>query len=230
MDRIFRLLLAVALMAPVTGYAQPCDCKQYTGVILLYPRSLRQEDLGRLAYLADSLQKEYAYVFTIVPPDPDWASVLERMHARPVVPRLTRHGVTEPYGIIRAGKGNRIAVLDLGAWNDTTVKRASRYNWLGKEYPVFIGFGNIPLEGAKVLSQAVPGFQEIMGATVAEGKDSTLFLGQAMVPVSLAGKPGIGKTTLVLNQGVIMERRDATVPLDSVPREYMLKRKQPGSQ
>jgi hypothetical protein len=212
-----RLMLAsAALILTLPGRSQPCDCKQYTGIIFLYPRSLTMSDLHLLAYLADSLDREYAYVFTVVPPESGWAGRLDQAHVRAVVPATVRHGLRLPYSVLKAGKENRIVLLDLGAWDDSTVMRALQYSWLGQKFPVFIGTGEMPLEGARVLAETVPGFQEIIGVSQTGQPDSTLFFGQVMVPVSDPSRPGIGKTTLVLNRGVIMERRDETVPKDSI--------------
>lgn len=65
---LFRLLL---LTLPFSVQAQPCDCPWPTDVIILHVNDMHAkiDNLGKLAYLADSLEKECRHLFIVAAGD-----------------------------------------------------------------------------------------------------------------------------------------------------------------
>jgi 5'-nucleotidase/UDP-sugar diphosphatase len=242
-----RILLLAVLLAPANATAQPCACKQYTGVILLEAGGLPQRvgTLGKLAYLADSLSREYPYVFVISPGNnfsgsssadslspltsdmislmnrcrfaacavgvqdtlmgqEAWTEVIKKAKF-PVLscdfsPSGPGSGRTIPYMVLRAGKGNRIVLLGTTRPGENTTARIREMAALKQKYPVLIALGRMTPEEGKALGRAVPELDDIIGAYADPGTDY------------------IGKITLVLNEGKIMERRDELVPMSRLTR------------
>jgi 2',3'-cyclic-nucleotide 2'-phosphodiesterase (5'-nucleotidase family) len=242
-----RILILAALLAPAAAVSQPCDCRQYTGVILLEAGGLpgRVETLGKLAWLADSLSREYPYVFVISPGNnlcgsssadslspltaamiglmnrsgfdacavgvqdtlmgrKAWAGVTKKakfpLLSCDYTPPGSEAGPIVPYTVLRAGKGNRIVLLGITRPGGSASTRVKELASLKKKYPVLIALGHMTPEEGKALAREVPELDDVIGAYSDPGTDY------------------IGKITLVMNEGKIMERRDELVPMSALTR------------
>lgn len=67
MKRLFFLVLLIPILYDGRTYAQPCDCKWPTDVVILHVNDMHAkiDNMAKLAYLADSLGKTCKYVFLV---------------------------------------------------------------------------------------------------------------------------------------------------------------------
>jgi hypothetical protein len=176
------LLLFIFLASRVTGgiFGQPCDCKWPVDVIILQaaPGTEKNE---RLAHLADSLRKSCRYLFIVSP---------TAQHADSLF----------VYTLLKAGKGNRIALLSAmrhrkdGAPVPASCRTAAGWDQV-KERHRLIATYQERIDTDKLLEKRMPEFDFIMGAHAWDN-----FVG-----------PPVGKTFLRLDQGKIIFIKEETI-------------------
>jgi 5'-nucleotidase / UDP-sugar diphosphatase len=274
------LFSSFLFLFPGFSYSQKQADKNLTEVIILHTNDMHAkiDNMGKLAYLADSLREIFPFVFLV--------SAGDNFTGNPVVDMVTDVGYPmidlmnlcgfnisalgnhefdmgqeflekrieqasfpficcninvsgtkmkqpEPYVILKAG--NKIEIPFLGilqtgenglpdshpsrftglTFTDGIVK-AKEYSWLKEKYGILIGLTHLGVDTDKELALTMPQFDLLIGGHSHTLIDSLMIVNGVMIVQAASGLKYVGKTTLMVKNGHVTDKRDEIICLDSI--------------
>lgn len=140
-----------------------------------------------------------------------------------------------PYVILKAGK-IRIPVLSViqlgenglpdshpsrleGLKFTDGIAKAKEYSWLKDKYGILVGLTHLGVETDEPLAREMPAFDLIIGGHSHTTMNKPLMVGNVMIVQTGSGLKNVGKTTLWVEKGKIVDRAYELIPLASITGE-----------
>ena len=98
------------------------------------------------------------------------------------------------------------------------ILRAEDYKWLKEKYGILIGLTHLGIENDKELALTMPQFDLLIGGHSHTLIDSLLIVNGVLIVQAASGMKYVGKTTLMIENGHVTDRRDEIICLDSISR------------
>ncbi|MCX6247606.1 MAG: bifunctional UDP-sugar hydrolase/5'-nucleotidase [Bacteroidetes bacterium] len=141
----------------------------------------------------------------------------------------------KPYIILEAGKNIHIAILGIIELNDKGIpdthpskvegitfydgiKKAKEYTWLKKKYGILIGLTHLGVETDVMLADSMPAFDEIIGGHSHTLLEKPMMENGVMIVQAASNLRYIGKTTLLIENGVVKNSTDEVIPVSVLHR------------
>ncbi len=262
------------------SYSQKQAEKNSTEIIILHTNDMHAkiDNMGKLAYLSDSLRKYHPFVFLVSAGDNFTGNPVVDMVADkgyPMIDLMNQCGFDlsalgnhefdmgqeflekrieqasfpficcninttgtilhqfQPYVILKAGDDINIAFLGIiqlgenglpdshpsrftGLKFTDGITTAKDYTWLKEKYGIFIGLTHLGVETDKELALTMPQFDLLIGGHSHTLIDSLMIVNGVMIVQAGSGLKYIGKTTLMVGNGHITDRKDEIICLDSI--------------
>jgi 5'-nucleotidase/UDP-sugar diphosphatase len=280
--RIIFLITGILFLFGGFSYSQKQADNSISEVIILHTNDMHAkiDNMGKLAYLADSLRKIFPIVFLVSAGDNFTGNPVVDMVADIGYPMIdlmnlcgfnfsalgnhefdmgqkflknrmeqasfpficcnidvsgTKMTQPKPFVILKAENDIEIpflGILQLGA-NGLPDSHPSRftglkftdgiatakdYIWLKEKYGILIGLTHLGVENDKELALTMPQFDLLIGGHSHTLIDSLMTVNGVMIVQAASGLKYVGKTTLMLENNHVTDRRDEIICLDSISR------------
>jgi 5'-nucleotidase / UDP-sugar diphosphatase len=141
----------------------------------------------------------------------------------------------KPYIILDAGNKIHIAILGIIEINDKGIPdthpskvegitfydgitKAKEYSWLKKKYGILIGLTHLGVETDVKLADSMPVFDEIIGGHSHTLLEKPVMENGVMIVQAGSNLKYIGKTTLMIEGGVVKKSTDEVIPVSALHR------------
>jgi len=145
-------------------------------------------------------------------------------------------GQLRPYIILQAGHNAAIVMLGLIQLDDNGLpsahpanmkdikfvnglSRALDFEWLKKQYGILIGLSHLGVDDDIRLADSMPLFDMIIGGHSHTLLDQPRYANGVMIVQAGAYMKYVGKTTLMVEEGKIVSRKDEVIPFSSLNKE-----------
>ena len=267
------LLLLLGGITPLSAQRNPQE------IIILHTNDMHAkiDNMGKLAYLADSLRKTHKYVFLVSAGDNFTGNPVVDMvedKGYPMIDLMNHCGfdvsamgnhefdlgqdklnarmeqakfpfiscnidVTgavlkplKPYIILKAGRVKipMLGIIQLGEnglpdshpskltglkFTDGR-KKAKEYTWLKDKYGILIGLTHLGVETDESLAREMPAFDLIIGGHSHTTLNQAMMVNNVMIVQTGSSLKNIGKITLMVQHGKIIDRRYELIPAESI--------------
>ena len=273
-------LIGFSFLVIVFGFSQNPQVSKSDEIIILHTNDMHAkiDNMGKLAYLADSLRKYHPIVFLVAAGDNFTGNPVVDMVADKGFPMIdlmnqcgfdlsalgnhefdmgqeflekrikqasfpficcnidlsgTKMTQLKPYAILKAGNNFQIPFLGILQTGDNGlpdahpsrfkgikfsngIETAKDYAWLKEKYGILIGLTHLGVDTDIVLARTMPQFDLLIGGHSHTLIDSLMIVNGVMIVQAASGLKYVGKTTLMIEDRHVTDRRDEIICLDSI--------------